>query len=179
TDGNITIKPAYEGQTNAGGLQTFTITKRIFTGSTTCSTCGGDPVTVSGIDATTGHTFALANTESALISASPLSEQNGQFSITTGWFSPTSSPFTPDASNNRNICIPGTATGTYVAPFKAGLVTLDSTCTNPKTTFNLGETICVKVFGDPALTPFACAPMPKYFQINLVDPFAAVRNCTG
>ena len=177
TDGNITIKPAYEGQTNAGGLQTFTITKQIFTGSTNCSSCGSAPITVTGVNATTGHTFALADTESALISTVPFSEQNGPFG--SGWFSPTGSLFTTDPSSNLKICIPGTQTGTYVAPFKPGLVTLDSNCTNPKTTFNLGETICVKVFGDPALTPFACVPLPKYFQINLVDPFAAVRNCTG
>jgi uncharacterized repeat protein (TIGR01451 family) len=177
TDGNITIKPAYEGQTNAGGLQTFTITKQIFTGSTNCSSCGSAPITVTGVNATTGHTFALADTESALISTVPFSEQNGPFG--SGWFSPTGSLFTTDPSSNLKICIPGTQTGTYVAPFKPGLVTLDSTCMSPKTTFNLGETICVKVFGDPALTPFACNPMPKYFQIQLEDPFAAVRNCTG
>lgn len=132
--------------------QTFTISKQIFTGSHDCTSGGGAVTTVSGIDQTTGHSFALAATDSALLYVAPsapyaTSEQNG---LWVSWN--TDAANWPDTvfgpGDGRQICVGGFAAGTrdYISYFYAGILTYDL-CGNLRTNFAPGETMEIRVAG--------------------------------
>ena len=132
--------------------QTFTISKQIFSGSTNCTTGGGAVTNVSGIDQSTGHSFALAAGDSALLYVAPgapyaTSEQNGPW---VGWYTdPANWPDTVfGPGDGRQICVGGFASGTrdYLSYFYVGLLTFDL-CGNPRTTFAPGETMEIRAAG--------------------------------
>jgi uncharacterized repeat protein (TIGR01451 family) len=57
-------------------------------------------------------------------------------------------------------------------PFAETLETFAANCTTPKTSFNLGDTICAKVTGAPAGGPFAS----RRFQWANTEPFVVRQN---
>ena len=148
--GTVVVRSAnYIGPTTT---QTFTISKQLFTGSTDCTSGGGAVTTVSGIDQGTGHSFALAATDSALLYVAPgaafaTSEQNGPW---VSWY--TDAANWPDTvfgpGDGRQICVGGFASGTrdYISHFYVGLMTFDL-CGNPRTSFAPGETMEIRARG--------------------------------
>ncbi len=184
TDGNVTVSSRYQGSPampiSPGGSQTFTLTKETFSGSTDCSTGGASSATVTGVGNPSPHTFALASDGSARLTAPQVSDQNGLF---VGWTSTdggmlTQIPFT----DGRAICVPGGAADhTYVATYSPGVIVLDSTCTTPVTSINIGCTVCAKVFVDDT-GPGTLAPLRVQIgdfngiQRNLVNDFVIAAN---
>lgn len=147
-DGTITVRMT--GQFAAAPTDTFTLTRQLFTGSIDCSAGGGTATMVPNVDSTTGHTFSITAADSVLLTAPQFSDGGGQL---LGWTSPTGGNFTPiPNTNNTQICIQGfeDAAHTFTAQYSPGIQTLDATCTNVKTLFNVGETVCVRVTGTAA-----------------------------
>ena len=169
TDANVTVSTQYGGSANnnPNGLQTFTLTKQVFTGSTNCGTGGGTSTTVPDVGNPSPHVFALNPGDSVTLNAPQASNQNGSFQ---GWVSPDGGPFTQVGGSSNTICVPGDAAAhTYVAVYNPGLIVLGDTCMAGKTLFNLGEIVCVKVFAQNA-------PSFGQMMIQFQDPSGATRN---
>jgi len=173
--GTVTVKSSYPPSLDppgnyVPGNQTFILMKQPFT-STDCTTGAGAVTTVTGVNSSSGHTVNVSS-GSIGFQAPALSDQNGTFA---GW-SPVSGNFgnfTTWAGHTNGICVASTVTDTFRAAYNAGVVVLDSTCTNPKTLFNLGETVCGRLYGDPQNY---CNPPNRSLQIAFKDPSSVTRN---
>jgi len=173
--GTVTVKSSYPPSLDppgdyVSGNQTFTLTKQTFT-STDCTTGAGAVTTVTGVNSSAGHTIVVGS-GSIGFQAPALSDQSGTFA---GW-APVSGNFgnfTTWAGHSNGICVPSTVTDTFRAAYNAGVVLLDSTCTNPKKLFNLGETVCGRLYGDPQNY---CNPPNRSLQIAFKDPSSVTRN---
>jgi uncharacterized repeat protein (TIGR01451 family) len=155
--------------TSPNGSHTFTLTKQVFTGSSDCTTGAGLTTTVAGVGNATPHTFAIGASDSVKLTATALSNQNGPFDT---WVSSDGGTFNVPFGT-RTACVQGSAAPhTYVVNWKPGAVILDGpACAGPKTLFNLGETVCVKVYANPAIPGFP-------LQVAFKDPNSppATRN---
>lgn len=152
--GAITVRAGnYIGTTTT---ETFRLEKRVFTGSTDCTSGGGPVVTVTGVDQATGHAIPLAPTDSVLLTVpesavgeftNRVSEQNGPFVV-----------WNPDAASGTLasyppgtglICARGPSDAdphNFTAFFYAGIELFDS-CGNESFNFRPGDTVTIKVTG--------------------------------
>lgn len=171
---DVTVRSRYTDSsgTAPNGFQTFTLTKQVFTGSTTCSAGGGFPQAVTGVGNPSPHALQINATDSVLLTASSTSDQNGTFG---GWVASDGGTFTP-SGDPKTICVQGSAAAhTYVANYSPGIVTLDGTCTALKTNFNLGDTVCARVFINPADYAAGIKPLKVLF----VDPGSILRGTSA
>jgi len=174
--GTITVVTHYRQNLDTGladipGSQTATFTKQTFT-DLDCTTGGGAVTTVTGVNSSTGHVINLGS-GSVLITPALTSDQNGPF---TGSWIPASGNFGNFTNKpNSAICVQNTVTDTFKALYHVGVVLNDSaTCNTPKTDFNLTETVCAKVYGDPRSY---CAPGPnRAFNVLFFDPHGQTRQ---
>ena len=158
TTGTVTVNMT--GQFATTPSDSFTLYKKIYTGTTNCNcpsppfcpeTGGGAVTYVSNISPTTTDSTALATTDSLLLQAFPGSNRNGQ--------SPGYSPYPyPDAGVTMTsepgyatcVAISDALTHNIRVSYTPGAQVLDATCTNPKFLFKPGETVCVRVVGTTA-----------------------------
>src|SRR5262249_25695480 len=135
-------------------------------------TGGGAVTTVSTVNSSTGTSFVISS-GSRGFQAPQVSDQNGTFSQ----WNPLSGifgNFTTWSGHTNGICATSSVTDTFRAVYNAGVIVLDGTCTTPKTAFNLGDTVCGKLFGDP--TVYCPAGPSQRLNINFKDPSSVTRN---
>jgi hypothetical protein len=178
--GAITVKSAY----NSGipGNQTFTLKKEFYI-SANCTTGSlGAATNNNGVNSTTGVTISRpAGANSVKLTAPAASEtvktsdQNGNWTQWTTLATDTpNTPPTPEAFENQRVCVNYAdvpTTRTYFARFGDGIQTLAADCTTPKSIYNLGETVCTRLFFDPA------AVSGNQLKTWLAGPDNVARNC--
>ncbi|MEW6209519.1 MAG: HYR domain-containing protein, partial [Acidobacteriota bacterium] len=124
---------------------------------------------VPNVDSTTGHSFSITAAGSVILTAPQFSDGGGQL---LGWTNSDGATITPiPNTNNTQVCVQGFDDATHVieAVYSPGIQTLDSTCANVKTLFDVGETMCVRVTG---AAPGAMTPW------NVLVAGGSVNECT-
>jgi uncharacterized repeat protein (TIGR01451 family) len=147
--GTITVRVV----SNLAGIiptDTASIRKRVFTGSTSCTTGGGPTIDVPNVNSGAGHVITLTAADSVLLQTFPYSDRNGGIQ---GLQFPdgNSVDFLPansycvhgfdNTNHNANIVV---TTAVQTLAFD----TNTNTCTTtPKYLFNAGEKVCARVSG--------------------------------
>lgn len=162
--GNVTARARAVFSTST--TETFTLTARVFTGSTDCTSGGGAATTINNVGQA-GYTIALGPTDSVLFTAAPLSDQSNLLVVAdtsgkfNGWLVPpgqTGGLTVPPGSDGTQICVQGLdspAAREVDANYLPAIQLRDSTCTTQLTAFHPGDTICIQVFGGLTENPAA------------------------
>lgn len=170
----ITVSSRYgdSAGTSPNGSQTFRLQKQVFTGSTNCSTGAGVTAFVGIVGNIAPHVFSIGAGDSVLLTAAASSQQNGGFM---SWVSSTGGTFTTPGFDTKTICVSGASAHTFVVNFQPGITVLNAACTAPQTKFNIGDTVCTRVYINPADYNAGFQPLKVIFR----DPTSATRGTSS
>lgn len=178
--GTLTVKMGSSQAGVATPSGTFTLRRRIFTGSTTCASGGGAFVDTTGIDAITGTPISLTALDSVLLDVPTTNDRNGQWNG--GYLNPDglSLNFLP----GNKVCVAGfdNVTKTISPTFGAGVETFafsGGCTTTPKYLFNVGETFCYRVSGSAGTVAVPWGLSISGGQNNSCNLFFPVQQITA